>query len=69
MILTPARPTEKYIRGRIAFHESQARYLAEHDQMELARWAHSVAEEWRKKLPLPITAGSSPGEPPPGETK
>jgi hypothetical protein len=49
-MMTPARPTEKYILGRISFHEDQARWFTEHDQPALAIWARSIAAEWHKKL-------------------
>jgi len=48
-MIEPEHPTEKYIQGRISFHESQAEWFDLHDK-KLAVWARSVADSWRKKL-------------------
>jgi hypothetical protein len=61
MIRTPIKPTEKYIRGRVSFHEDQARWFGEHGQTSLEVWARSVADEWREKLPAK-TKGANPNE-------
>lgn len=50
MISTPSRPSEEYILGRLAFHESQIEWFNKHEQTVLAEWAKSMAEEWRGKL-------------------
>jgi hypothetical protein len=47
----PARPSEKYIEGRIAFHESGEEWYLEQGQTSLASWAAKMAAEWRAKLP------------------
>jgi len=49
---TPAHPTEKYILGRLDFHESQAEWFDRHEQPTLAAWAKAEAEVWREKLRL-----------------
>ena len=49
-MIEPEHPTEKYIIGRISFHESQARWFTDHDQNALATWARTVVEKWRKRL-------------------
>ena len=48
-MIEPEHPTEKYIEGRIAFHESGAEYYISHDQKELAAWSKEQAEKWRAK--------------------
>jgi hypothetical protein len=49
-MIEPEHPTEKYMLGRISFHESQAEWFFQHDQITLAAWARSVAEMWSKRL-------------------
>lgn len=49
-MIEPENPTEKYMRGRISFHQSQAEWFDDHDQPALAKWARSVVEEWKGKL-------------------
>jgi cyclopropane fatty-acyl-phospholipid synthase-like methyltransferase len=49
-MIEPEHPTEKYMRGRISFHQSQAEWFQQHDQITLAKWARDIAETWRRKL-------------------
>jgi len=50
MISTPSRPTEKYILGRLYFHETQAEWFSDHGQDALAVWAASCVDMWRGRL-------------------
>lgn len=49
-MMNPARPTEKYILGRISYHESQVQWFADHNLPSLAKWARSMVETWQEKL-------------------
>lgn len=49
-MIEPEHPTEKYIMGRISFHESQAVWFQQHDQTWLADWARKIVAGWREKL-------------------
>ena len=48
-MINPQHPTEKYIRGRIAFHKSQVEYFDQHDR-KMAEWARLVLNIWEEKL-------------------
>jgi hypothetical protein len=52
MILEPAHPTEQYIEGRIAFHQSGAEYFARQGQTQLAQWSRALVSRWSEKLAL-----------------
>jgi hypothetical protein len=52
-MMNPARPTEKYILGRIRFHEDQASWFRDHNEPKLAAWSQSIADTWRNKLEAP----------------
>lgn len=49
-MIEPKHPTEEYIEGRIAFHESGMEWYRAHDQPKLAEWSKAEAEKWRAKL-------------------
>jgi hypothetical protein len=50
LIVEPARPSEQYIEGRVAFHESGAEWYRKHGQTQLADWAREQAALWKAKL-------------------
>jgi len=49
-VIEPEHPKEKYIQGRISFHETQAVWFQQNDQIKLADWARAETERWRAKL-------------------
>ena len=49
-MMNPARPTPKYIAGRIRFHEDQASWFRDHNEPKLAAWSQSIVDDWRRKL-------------------
>ena len=45
------RPTEKFIRAQIEFHEAGLEWYRLHCQSLLAAWSQQQVDEWRAKLP------------------
>lgn len=49
-MMEPAHPTEKYIEGRISFHEAGAEYFERNGQTQLAKWSRGLVTKWSEKL-------------------
>jgi hypothetical protein len=62
MIIEPAHPTEQYIEGRIAFHQSGAEYFARQGQTQLATWSRVLVQRWSEKLDAVRRVGRETGD-------
>ena len=62
MIAEPLHPTERYIEGRISFHQSGAEYFAHHGQTQLAQWARTQVARWSEKLDAMKKIGRESGD-------
>jgi len=62
MIAEPSRPTEKYIEGRLEFHQAGAAFYARHCQSELAAWSLLQAQVWAEKLAAVRSQTREPGD-------
>lgn len=49
-MIEPTHPTQRYIEGRVAFHESGAEWYNRQRQARLAAWSREQAAVWRAKL-------------------
>jgi len=58
--MEPARPTQQYIEGRIAFNESGAAWYHQQGQQQLAKWSREQVNKWRAKLAE--VKGREPGQ-------
>lgn len=68
-MIEPAHPTQRYIEGRVAFHESGAEYYTLHRQAQLAAWSVEQVALWKAKwvafarnVELKALEGREPGD-------